>query len=933
MPSGRLRCIPSARDFCLALLAVACGLQATGRLPDRSWLPVLGWALALSIALSVVIALLLPLRRPAARGASRLARAVDSAPALVRVLAAALAAAMLLLGQVHRALDARLPPALEGVELELRGMVEGIPQRFVFGDRVRFVVVGCRPMVPTAARGCGRLDRVQLDWGAPRERDRGFRTQAPPDEEPQEPSPAARDDRGSGRAVRHGGSAAGDLVWAHPGTWWRLAVRLKRPVAPVNPGAFDLELRLLQQGIGAVGRVQARERLAGPPEGEGGWGAGAWFPRSPGAALLVAFEDWRTRLRDHLEHAKALHVDQPGAADRWPLMGIVTGLSLGDQGAIGASLWALFSRTGVSHLMAISGMHVTMLALVAGWLTGMALRRLARRPGWGQPGRLPRRAIVLAVALAVAFAYAMLSGWGIPAQRTCWMLLAAALLDAAGRRAGPLDPVLIAGGTVVAIDPWSVGTAGFWLSFGAVTAIMLCAHGREERRPRRESPAVSGHSPMSPAGVVAMLSLPAAVSMAGSLRAAVTSQWAATVGLAPMVVALFSTLSLVGPVANALAIPWVSFLVTPIAIAAALAGPLSPTLCAMLLSLDLWLIETMISMLRFLDGLPGASAAIARPDPWTLAAAMIGAAVLVAPPGVPLRAAGVPCLLPLLLAPQRLPEPDALWITALDIGQGSSILVESGQARLLYDAGPGQGGDRSAAARFLVPYLRSRGIERIDALVVSHLDAGHAGGAAAVVALLRPKLIVTSFDPRLLALDEDARGALAHVRCESGSRLVVGGMRLDMLHPPAVASLRRDARDDAASCVLRVATGAGSVLLAGDLPAAADAPLVAAAGDRLRASVLVVPQQGGRHAASKALLDAVGPSHALLQVGYRNRHRHPHPEVLARLARSRVQVLRTDQDGAVQVRLRTGAAATVVRQRREAPPYWRLPVNGMADGW
>ena len=900
-----LRCIPSARGFCLALFAVACTFQAGGWLPDRSWQPVLGWALVLTLG----VATLLPWCARSSR-TRWIARTVAAAPVLLRSFAAVLAAALLVLGQVHGALDARLPSALEGVELEIQGRVEGMPSRFVFGDRVRFAVVSCRPLAPTAGPDCGGLERAQLDWGAARERD---------------------------RAGEAGGG--GDDVWAHPGTWWRLGVRLKRPVAPVNPGTFDLELRLLQQGIGAVGRVQGRERLAAPPAEARGWHGLASILAWPGSALLVAFEDRRTRLRDHLETAKALHVDMPGASDmRWSLMGIVTGLSLGDQGAISASLWALFSRTGVSHLMAISGMHVTMLALLAGWATGIGLRWLARHSRrFRLPASLPRQAVVLAVAVAVAFGYAMLSGWGIPAQRTCWMLLSAALLNAAGRGAGPFDAVLIAAGIVVAIDPWAVGTAGFWLSYGAVTAIMLCAQGREGPGPPGGPAALPEPSPASPAGAVAVLLRPAALSLSSGMRAAAMSQWAATIGLAPMVVAFFSTLSLIGPAANALAIPWVSFLVTPIAVAAALAGPLSSSLCSLLLTLDLWLIELMIAVLQGLDSLPAASAAIARPDPWTLAAASIGAAVLVAPPGMPLRAAGVPCLLPLLFAPQRLPAPDALWITALDIGQGSSILVETREARLLYDAGPGQSGDRSAAARFLVPYLRSRGIERIDALVVSHLDTGHAGGTAAVVEQLKPRLLLTSFDARLLALPEGARRMLALERCESGRRLALGRMQVEMLHPSASAQLRRDARHDAASCVIRIGTLAGSVLLAGDLPASADAALVAAAGKRLRATVLAVPQQGGRRAASSGLLEAVTPSHALLQVGYRNRHRHPHPDVLGRLARHGVQVLRTDRDGAVQVRLRPDRAPTILRQRQDSPPYWRVPVPAdgerMATGW
>lgn len=913
---GRSRWVPSARDLTLAVLAVACVIQASGWLPARGWLGG-GMAALASSALLALLARTAGARlRSADRGGKRRATwllwASSRLPFLVRVVGAVLVGSLAVLGQVHRGLDARLPPALEGQPLEIVGVVDGMPQRFGFGDRVGFAVSSCRAVVhapgsalepaPDAevAPGCGGLARVQLDWGPPRERDRGI------------PSDAALPGRWENDAVGSDAAEADadrpqagvarrprDGVWAHPGTWWRLRVRLKRPVAPVNPGTFDLELRLLQQGIGAVGRVDARERLPGPP-GRPGWSAVSSFLGSPGAAVLVAFEGWRTRLRDGLEAVHAQRVDPAasGGAGRWQLVGIVTGLSLGDQGAIGASLWTLFSRTGVSHLMAISGMHVTMLALVAGWLAGHLLRALARCSGLPRlPAGLPRQSVVLGVTLVVAFGYALLSGWGVPAQRTCWMLLAAALLNATGRGGVVFEPVLLAAGIVVAIDPWAVGSAGFWLSFGAVVAIMLCAHGRQ----------------------------------GGVIRAAATSQWAATVALAPPAIALFSTLSLIGPLANAMAIPWVSFVVTPLAVAAALLAPIAPSLCAWLLRADLQAIDWMIALLELLDRLPAASAAIARPDGWTLAAAMIGAALLVAPPGVPLRAAGVPCLLPLLLAPQRLPGADSLWITALDMGQGSSILVETAQTRLLYDAGPARGDDRSAAGRFLVPYLRSRGIERIDALVVSHLDAEHAGGAAAVAALLRPKLLLTSFDPRLLSLPESSRRGMATERCEAGRRLAVGDLQLDLLHPPQTARLRQEARGNDASCVLRIRSPAGSLLLAGDLPASADAALVASAGDRLRSTLLALPQQGGRNAASRTLLEAVAPSYALLQVAYRNRHRHPHPEVLGRLARSGVSVLRTDQDGAVQVRLRPGRSPQVFRARGDAPPYWRVPVRASPE--
>ncbi len=285
-------------------------------------------------------------------------------------------ASLLLLWQIHAALQARLPASLEGRTLELVGRVDGMPQRFEFGNRIRMTLFECRVVGAEeggradagdggdsgdggggggdsgdggdigsgsgSGGGCGRLERVQLDWGRQREKDRA----------------SAASDRAS---------AAED--WPRPGQYWRLTARLKRPVAPVNPDAFDLELRYLQQGVGGLGRVEARTRLHAPPAGA------AWRPWS---GLLVRFEAWRAALRDRLETVHAHRVGTARDGD-WSTFGIVVALALGEQGAIGAGLWGLFSRTGVSHLMAISGMHVTMLALVAAWLAGRLLRVLARR--------------------------------------------------------------------------------------------------------------------------------------------------------------------------------------------------------------------------------------------------------------------------------------------------------------------------------------------------------------------------------------------------------------------------------------------------------------------------------------------------------------------------------------------------------------------------
>ncbi len=902
MVASVLPALPSARLFALALVAAASLLHFIAGLPER------GWTTSMLVGCGVLLLAVSLMPRLAAR-------ALPGLMPIVRLAVSLLLAGPLLLWQVHGALESRLPAALEGRDLEVTGRVDGMPQRFDFGDRIRFSLAGCRIVgvardgnseaggegmlarrdqgrsdESEAAQGdrsdasCGRLERVQLDWGPLAEKHR--RRPAGADEIEADEQP----------------EATGDTVWPQPGQYWRLTVRLKRAVAPVNPGGFDLELRYLQQGIGAVGRVYARERLEDAPPGLG------W---RPGGAILVMFEGWRTMFRDRLEAVYA-HRLQTGTYDRsrgWSLLGVVAALALGDQGAIGAGLWGLFSRPGVSHLMAISGMHVTMLALVVAWTAGIVLQQLAKRGG--PIGRLlvrrPRQLLVLAVAVLVAFGYALLCGWGIPSQRTCWMLAIAASTSLSGRGRGAMDVTLLAAAVVVAVDPWAVATAGFWLSFGAVMAILWCAQAQESQELQRV--AIPG---------IGSVRLPSA------LRQAVASQWAATVGLAPLVAALFATASLIGPVANAVAIPWVSFLVTPLAVAAALLAPLAEPLAALLLQVNLWLIAGLMAVLEMLDRLPAASVAIAAPGPWTLLCALAGAAVTIAPSGFPMRAAGPLCLVPMMFSGPRLPAQDELRITALDIGQGSSILVEAGPARLLFDAGQGSGVDRSAAARFLVPYLRSRGIESIDTLVVSHLDAQHAGGIAAVLQALRPARLLTGFDARLLNIPPAKLSGVQSHACVAGSTMPLGAARVEVLHPPAVAGDRRSARDDAGSCVLRISSAAGSLLLPGDLPASAEASLVSTLQPQLRADVLVVPRQGSRTATGPLLLAAVQPAHALLQVGYLNRHRHPHPAVLQRLEQAGVRLLRTDADGAIQLRLRPGRPAEVRRWRHDAAPYWRV---------
>lgn len=892
--------LPRLGQVAAWLLLLACLFQFTG------WLPAAHWLLALLI---LGLGLYLPSRT----------RGVGLGLLLMVVLAS----------PIHEALRARLPAELEQLPLWVEGQVASLPQRLDTGDRILFRVQHCES--PRADVGCEGLRHLSLSWGADR-----------------------------AGMIRHDAStdeAEDEAIWPEPGQRWRLQVKLKQPLAPLNPGVFDVEQRLLQQQVDGVGRVIKRQRL-----NVGALHASAQTTEAlPEATrlnpnpnpkslawsdqLVVWVEGWRAYLREQLDIVAATRADPAGGRDaaRWQLMGIVTGLSLGDQAAIGAEGWALFSRTGVSHLMAISGMHVTLLALLVAACCVWLHRMLARHARGGLAAwlqRQNRRRLVLVPAVLTAFGYALLSGWGVPAQRTCFMLLAAAVLSQGGRHQTAFTPTVLAAAAVVALDPWSVAQAGFWLSFGAVMALIWCA---QTQHALPETKALSG----------------AWAGLRASLREGARNQWAATVLLTPLTVAFFSTWSLIGPLANVVAIPWVGFVLTPMAIGVMLLAPWWPWLAGHALTALLFQLDALMALLRWLDALPGAVIQLPRPGSWTLACALLGAILILAPAGLRRLRLGVLCLLPLLLAPAREAPEDALVVTALDIGQGSLVLVEQGGHRLLYDTGSARMGQPGTVERVLLPYLHGRGIEQVQTLVVSHLDANHSGGAAAAFGQLRPARLISSVEPALLGIEagrgrvDENTGLEVGAGAEVGAKQAalpspmpspeanllpcVAGQRypwakggwIEVLHPASMAMDHLRARDDRSSCVIRVSTGAGSVLLTGDLPASAEKALVQQVGaDKLKADVLLVPRQGSPQGAGDTLLSAVKPAWAVLQTNYRNHHGHPHPSLLARLREHQVPLLRTDLHGAVRIELRAGQAAVIQRSRQDDAPYWRVQPSG-----
>jgi competence protein ComEC len=464
------------------------------------------------------------------------------------------------------------------------------------------------------------------------------------------------------------------------------------------------------------------------------------------------------------------------------------------------------------------------------------------------------------------------------------MLVVIAACVLAGRHGSASRVLALAALGVLLVDPWAVLSPGFWLSFGAV------------------------------AGIFYVMAL--RTGAPGRLRGAVLEQLAVTVIMLPMLVALFQEVSLVAPLANAFAIPIVSLLVVPLAIAGAFL-PLPFLLDAAEAVMSLVMVP-----LEWLAGLPLSMLESHAPIPWTVAAAVLGTLWLLAPRGVPMRTSGLAWMAPMFVVLPPGPATGEAWLDVLDVGNGLAIVVRTSHHALAYDAGPSWSADSDSGMRIVVPFLRGEGVGHLDGLVVSHADDDHYGGAASVARSRRPEWLLSP-----LAGDDPLHGSVPYsIRCVAGHRWRWDEVDFEVLHPGAEIygeePGRKPRKENDRGCVVRISTGAASALLAGDVEARSESEMLAR-GASLRADVLVVPHHGSKTSSTPAFVDAVAPSWALLSVGYRNRFRHPHPAVVERYRERGAVLRRTDAEGALHVVLPADSLRGVtVAGHAEQVRYW-----------
>jgi competence protein ComEC len=635
------------------------------------------------------------------------------------------------------------------------------------------------------------------------------------------------------------------------GESWQLQVRLKRRNGFSNPGGFDYEGHLFRAGVGATGYVRAGEasrRLA------------------PANARTDAVDQIRGWIADRMQQA---------VRDR-SMLGVLQGLAIGDTREMTGNQWKVFAATGTTHLMAISGLHISMVAALMAWLGGAIVRwPRAQAKGW---------CAVHGQALAgsgAALSYALLAGFSVPTQRTLIMLCVyfAARWHRRALSVGHALGLSLVG--VLLVDPFAPLSVGAWLSFAAVSVILIAMSGRLVRE----------HAAISFSRV----------------------QFAITIGLLPLLLVVFGSVSLISPVANAAAIPLFTLVLVPLVLLGALLASVSPILGGIPLDLATMLLNVFWKPLEWLAEQPAALWHFPSLGPLSLLAMVVGVLLLVLPGIWPLRVLGwMLCSHVLLIATPR-PAPGDFELSVLDVGQGLACVVRTYSHVLVYDTGPAFQSGRNASDLAVLPYLHSYGVRHIDMLIVSHGDLDHQGGMQSLTEGLpvHRSLLGSSVLPR----PADAQ------LCARGERWEWDGVSFEILHPPTGFS----GTDNDSSCVLLVRGRAGKALLSGDIEAQGEATMLQ--GWAPSANVVVVPHHGSRTSSTFDFVSAVDPDLAIFSAGYRNRWALPKPDIVKRWKDVGARTLTTAQSGAIEISFAAKQPLDVREHRRLKRRYWSRPAE------
>jgi len=724
----------------------------------------------------------------------------------------------------YTGLNKRLPESLEGTTLEVEGIVTGLPERSLIAQQFQFQILqGPTSFSPR---------KIVLNY-------------------------------------------YGDAV-IQPGQYWRFAVRLNRVHGFSNPGGFDYEGWLFQQGISARGYVRnspAKQLLDAPRIG---------FR----AAALVQLHSLRYSLKVKLEEVLE------GA----PYGGLLIALILGDRSAVSQDNWQLFTATGSNHLFVISGLHIGM---ITGFVLWVALSA-GKIAGIGR--YLPAQKFAALFALVAGFVYALLAGFSLPTQRA-FIMIAVLICSLFWNTRYPMSfRLVVALLAVLLLNPLAASSSGFWLSFTAVGALLAFADSSRSPPLNEESGRTYRETLINVVPVF------------------VRPQIIVFVALAVPLIFFTQQLSLIAPLVNIIAIPLVGFLVVPLCFIALLLSYLHLPTAAVLLAIAHEIVHWLLSLMSLLVSWGSGIVQLHIPQLTSvqLFALSIAALLLLMPTGVCRKSLALPLLLCILPMPSWLStegeKVDALRLLVVDVGQGLAVIVQTKNHTLLYDTGANLSPDFNIGSAVLVPTLRAFKISALDAVVVSHADNDHAGGLRGVEGNIPIRNLISN--------RQGLRSDLPLSLCSATNDWNWDGVEFRFLKTGLDSPSENNS-----SCVLQIRSGAVSILLPGDIERQAELELALRYGSDLASTVLLAPHHGSSSSSSYAFLKRVEPRYVVFSAGYRNSFGHPHERVLERYAEFSSETFFTFESGMIsfefsEVGVQQGKIANIHKYREQKSRYW-----------
>ena len=630
-----------------------------------------------------------------------------------------------------------------------------------------------------------------------------------------------------------------------PGQTWRFSLRLKRPWGFQNPGGFDYESWLFQQRIRATGYVVDDDQN-----------------RLINDSRLISIDSYRHLLRQRL-------ADSLSSVDEMPML---VALGLGDRSLIERKDYQTLINTGTSHLLAISGLHIGLVSFLIYIISLPLFKRVGHILN-----RVPAQYLAATAAIIAATLYALLAGLSVSTQRALVMTLVFWLCLFGTRFYSVSNVFCYAMLAVLLIDPFSLLSPAFWLSFGAVAILLFGMSAR-----------------ILPMSVWWRWGRP---------------QYLVAVGLLPVLMFSFKQYAVTGMLANLVAIPWISFAVVPLVLFGLCLLPVAIIPATCLLKVAAFNISLLWPALELLEGLEYSVWHGPSPSYLQLLIALVGVVIILLPRGLPGRWVGWIWLLPLLSPVHARPAEGVAWFTLLDVGQGLSAVIQTRDHALIYDTGGRFSPTFDAGTAVLVPYLKSRGLHHIDKVILSHGDSDHVGGAPALLKFSKVREILTSEPGRIDIPDITS--------CRRGDSWQWNGIRFKLLHPGNTMSYKSNNK----SCVLMVTVGQKKLLLTGDIEIEAESELLEVYNNQLDAGVMTAPHHGSKTSSSSEFIQAVNPELVLFSVGYRNRFNFPNEDIIRRYNNLGSKILNTARNGAILLELRQNKI-TVTEYRQQSRRFW-----------